>query len=155
MVVLEALLGQLAQRELVEDVFLQQDLLLVGRGSVEHRFPGCHDPVPQFLSVAAKHQLEQLRDGLGILLNLFLRVGVEDGQTGVDVPLGGVDSERDVDLDVLDAPDVTSRLPRELVVCVPGSAHAEEGGVGHSLGVCCDAVVLFAREVDMRGLETR
>ena len=64
------------------------------------------------------------------------------------MPLLAVDAEHGVDLDVLDAADVAAELPGELGVCVPGLAHAEEGGVGDGLGVGGDAVVLQGREVD-------
>jgi hypothetical protein len=32
---------------------------------------------------------------------------------------------------------------------VPGFAHAEEGGMGYGLCVCCDAVVLGGGEIDV------
>lgn len=44
-------------------------------------------------------------------------------------------------------------FPGKLVISAPGCAHAEEGGVGHGLGVGRDAVVVKGGEVYLGGLK--
>jgi hypothetical protein len=88
------------------------------------------------------------------LLDLFLRVGIEDGEAGVDVPLVCVDAKRYVLFNVLDAADVAGCFPWKLVIRRPSSAHAKEGGVCDSLRICCYAVMLFACKVDVLRSET-
>lgn len=87
------------------------------------------------------------------MFDLLFGIGIEDSETGVNVPFLGVDSEGKVDLNVLNSTDVAGYFPGELGVGVPGLAHGEEGGVGHGLGVCCDAVVLDSGEVHLRGVQ--
>ena len=99
--------------------------------------------------MASEHELEEPSDRLGVLLDLLLCVWVQDGEAGVDVPFVRVDAQGDVDLDVLDAAYVARVLPGELVVRHPCSTHAEEGCMRDGLRVGCDAVVLFAGEVDV------
>jgi hypothetical protein len=111
--------------------------------------------LPQLFAIPSKHELEELSDRLRILLDLLLRIGIHDSQSRVYVPLVRVYAEGDVLLDVLDATDVASGLPRKLVVRRPGCAHAEEGGMSDSLSVRRDAIVLVGGEVDVLGLEAR
>jgi hypothetical protein len=120
----------------------------------KHSFARGVYPVPQLVPLSGEHQLEQLGDRLGILLDLFLRVGVKDGETGVDVPFVCVDAKRYVLFNVLDATDIAGCLPWKLIIRRPSSAHAKEGGVCDSLCVCCYAVVLLACEVDVLRSET-
>jgi hypothetical protein len=103
----------------------------------------------ELFTISGEHELEELSDGLGILLDLFLCVGVQDGKAGIHVPLVRVDAEGDVLLDVFDATDVAARFPWELVVGGPCGAHAEEGGMRDGLCVRRDAVVLLGGEVDV------
>jgi hypothetical protein len=107
----------------------------------------------EFVSLTGKHELEQLGHRLRILLDLPLRIRVQDRKTGVDVPLIGVDAQRDVHLNVLDTTNVARAVPWELIVGEPSSAHTKEGGMGHSLCVGCDAIVLLGSEIDVLGLE--
>ncbi len=150
MVVFEALLRDLAEAEAIEDIVFEQQFL-PDSAPAEDGFSGRQDALPQLVSVAGEHELEELRDGLGVLLDLLLGVWVQDGEAGVDVPFVGVDAQGDVDLDVLDAADVARVFPRELLVRLPRGAHAEECGVRDGLRVCRDTVVLFAGEIDMLG----
>lgn len=156
-VVLQLALRHLPQAEPVQQVVPQQQLLALGLlvRPAKYGFPRCVHAPRQLRPVPREHQLEQLRHGLGVLLDLLAGVGVEDGEAGIDVPFVGVDAQGDVDLDVLDATNVAGRFPWELVVGGPRGAHAEEGGVGHGLGVGGDAVVLLACEVDVLGLQAR
>lgn len=104
---------------------------------------------PELFAVSGEHELEEFGDGFCILLDLLLCVGVHNGETGVYVPLVRVYAEGDVLLDILNAPDIAARFPRELIVRRPSCAHTEEGGMGDSLRICCDAVVLLGGEVDV------
>lgn len=103
----------------------------------------------------ANHELVQLSHGLGVLTDLFFRGWVKDGEAGVDVPFVGVDPERDVHLDVLDASYPSSDLPWKLVVRSPCGSHTQEGSMGDSLRIRRDVVVHLAGEVDVAGSETR
>lgn len=157
-VVLDPLCGLLAQAEAVQEFVFQQQLVIVGsllvhvaEDSTSRRF----DALPQFFLVSAKHELEQLGDRLGILLDLFLCRGVHNGKTGIDVPFVRVDAEHDVDLDILDTADVTGNLPWELVVRGPGASHAEKGCMCNGLGVSSDSVVCLCAELDMLRIEAR
>lgn len=85
--------------------------------------------------------------------DLFLGRGIENSETGVDVPFVRIDAESDVDLDVLDSAYPAIDFPGKLIVGVPCSAHAQESGVRHSLGIGCDAVVHLAAKVDILGFE--
>lgn len=150
MVIFQPLLGNLAEAEAVEDLVLEQEILVHATGAKDGVLGG-HDARAELFLVAAEEELEELGDGLGVLLDLLLGVRVEDGKSGVDVPFVCVDTQRDVDLDVLDAAYVPRVLPGELVVGHPGGAHAEEGGVRDGLRVCGDTVVLLAGQVDVLG----
>lgn len=102
------------------------------------------------------------------MLDLSLGGWVEDGETGVDVPLGRVDTEGDIDFDDFDAGDVARSLPGVgggLVPCcshtadqlrlrLGGGCSPQESSMGHSLRVGSDHVVLFVAQVDVAGLET-
>jgi hypothetical protein len=103
----------------------------------------------ELFTVPSEHELEELGDGFGVLFDLFLCIGVQDGETGIHVPLVRVDSKGDILLDVFDATDVAACFPRELVVGGPCGTHAEEGGMRDGLCVCRDAVVLLGGEVDV------
>ena len=135
-----------AEGEGGEDRGLDEGLLAPALG--EDLGPGGEEAGAEGGEVALEHELVEVGDAAGVLGDLLPGLGVEDGEAGVDVPLLAVDAEHGVDLDVLDAADVAAELPGELGVCVPGLAHAEEGGVGDGLGVGGDAVVLQGREVD-------
>lgn len=115
--------------------------------------PRREEAVAETGQVALEHELVQVGHAAGVLRDLLPRLRVQDRQTGVDVPLGRVDPDGQVDLDVLDAADVAAHHPGELAVRVPGLAHRQEGGMGHSLRVRGDAVVLLGAEVDKVGLE--
>lgn len=123
------------------------------RAGLEDDGAGALDAALELLFVAAQHELEELRHAGRVLLDLLLRARVEDCQPGVDVPLVAVDAQRDVDLDVLDAADVPRRLPGELVVRLPGRAHAQEGGMRDGLSVRRDDVVLLRAQIDHLGAE--
>ena len=153
-VVRRPLLRYLSQRKPVQDLVSQQQIATTTT-SFEHSPSGGFDPLLQRLTMTPEHQLEQFGDGLRVLADLFLRGWVEDSKTGIDVPFVGVDPESDVYLDVLNAAYVTVDFPGKLVVCVPGGAHAEKGGVCDGLRVCCDPVVCLRCEVDVLGAETR
>ena len=154
-VVLELLLGHLAETELVEQIITQQQLMAVVAHAAKDSLARSVHAAGQLVAVAGEHQLEQVRDRLGVLLDLLLGGRVEDGEAGVDVPLVCVDAQRDVHLYVFNAANVAGRFPGELVICGPRGAHAEEGGVRHGLRVGRDAVVLLAREVHVLGAQAR
>ena len=99
--------------------------------------------------MTTEHEFVQLSDTSRVLFDLFLGSWIEDRKTGVDVPFVAVDTQRDVDLDVLDAADVTRYLPGELPVGSPGSTHGQEGSVGHGLCVGCYTVVYFGSQFDV------
>lgn len=164
MVVRQQQLGLLAQAELVQRLVVEQGLVvgpvLVGGGTrndaaaaAKDALLGRVDAGAQLVPFALEHELVQLCRALGVLLNLLAGFGVKDGQAGVDVPLLAVDSQHNVDLDVLDAANVAGRLPRVLLHAVPGLAHGEKGRVSDGLRVGCDMVVLLGRQVDMSALK--
>jgi len=107
----------------------------------------------ELVPLPCEHELEQLGHRFGILLNLLLRVWVEDRKTCIDVPLIRVDAEGNVHLDVLNTTDVTRAVPRELVVREPCTAHAEESGMSNSLCVRCNAIMLLGGKIDVLGPE--
>ncbi len=92
---------------------------------------------------------------MSVLTDLLFGVRVQDGETGVNVPFLGVDSESQVDLDILNTTDISSDLPRKLSISMPGFTHTKEGGMGDSLSICCDAVMLCCGEIDVSGAKTR
>jgi hypothetical protein len=154
MVILELLLRHLTQAKLIQQLVAQQQLMaLVAMDAAKDGLARSVHARRELVAVPRQHQLEQLRDRLGVLLDLLLGVRVEDGEPRVDMPFVRVDAQRDVDLDVLDAANVARRFPGELVVGGPGGAHAEEGGVRHGLRVGRDAVVLLARQVHVLGAQ--
>lgn len=136
------------QRESIKDLIPQQKVLSLGI-----RFEDCgtslFDPLLQLVSFPFDHQLVKLRHGFCILSDLFLGRGIENSETGVDVPFVRIDPESDVDLDVLDSAYPTIDFPGKLIVGVPCSTHAQESSVRHSLGVGCDAVVHLPAKVDI------
>lgn len=85
--------------------------------------------------------------------DLFLGRGIKNSETGVDVPFIRVDAESDINLNVLDSAYPAIDFPWELVVGVPCSAHAQESGVRHGLGISCDTVVHLAAKVDILRFE--
>lgn len=105
--------------------------------------------------MTAKHQLEKFSDGFGILPDLLLCPRVQYGETSVDMPSIGVDSQHNVALDVFDAANITIDLPGELAVRKPGGTHAQECSVCYSLRVCRDAVMFLGCEADVIGVKTR
>jgi len=101
------------------------------------------DALLKIVSMAAKHQLKELSDGFGILPDLFFCPGIEYGETGVNMPFVGVDTQHNVALDIFDASNVTVDLPGKLIVREPGGAHTQECSVGYSLRVCRDPVMFL------------
>ena len=152
MIIRRLLRRHLAQRKAIEHLIIKQELGLA-QAADEHRIASSFDAPRQFLSVPAQHELEQLGNRLRVLLDLLLGGGIQDGQARVHVPLVRVDAQRDIDLDVLDAADVTADFPGELVVGAPCGAHAQEGGVRDGLRVGGDLVVERGGEVDVLGAE--
>lgn len=71
------------------------------------------------------------------------------------MPFVWIDTQRDVDLDVLNATYISRNLPRELIVGMPGSAHAQECRMRDGLRVCGDSIMLLSAEMDDFGLERR
>lgn len=65
------------------------------------------------------------------------------------MPFLGVDTQGEVDLDILDAAHVAGYFPGKLLVGVPGLTHGEEGCMGDGLGVSGYAVVFGGGEVDV------
>lgn len=151
MVILHPLRRLLAQTKPIQHIILQQQILIPV--APKHGLGRRIDPVAQLFLMAGQHELEQLSHALGVLADLPLGVGVEDGEACVDMPLVAVDAQRHVDLDVLDAAHVARDLPGKLRVGVPGGAHRQEGGVRDGLRVGRDAVVLGGRQVDVLGVQ--
>ena len=65
------------------------------------------------------------------------------------MPFVGVYPEGQVYLDILNAAYIAAYLPWKLIVGPPCRAHTQEGGMGNSLSVSRDDIVLFGREVHM------
>lgn len=105
----------LRQREPIEH-FITQEQILACSIRLEDRSTSGLNAFFQLVSLALDHQLVELRHRLRILPNLFLRRRVENGQTGVDMPLVRIDPQCDVDLDIFDTTYPPSNLPRELIV---------------------------------------
>lgn len=74
---------------------------------------------------ATQHQLEQLSDALGELVDLRARVRVEDRKARIDMPFVRVDAEHDVDFDGFDAADVVTVLPGVEAGACPCRAHPD------------------------------
>jgi hypothetical protein len=104
-VVLELLLGDCSERKLVEQVVPQKQLLAV-EVFTKDSFTRSMDPFAQLVPLSGEHELEQLCDRLGILLDLPFRIWVENSEACIDVPLVGVDAQGNVHLDVLNTADV-------------------------------------------------
>ena len=156
MVISCLLLRNLAQREPIQDLISQQQIpIILTLPGMEDRRSRRLDPMREFLTMPTKHQLEQFCHRLGILPDLSFGRGIENSETGIDVPFVGVYPERQVDLDVLDASDIAVDFPGELVVGSPGCSHTQEGCMGYGLGVSGDDVVLLGCEMDMFGAEAR
>lgn len=83
-----------AEAELVQDLVFEQRLAGPLRVVLfaEDFFFGAENAHAQLVEVAAEHQLVQLGDALGVLVDLLAGLGVEDGEAGVDVPLLAVDA---------------------------------------------------------------
>lgn len=146
--------GGLAERKRVEDRVLDEGpLVLAPRlGAKDLVARGKHAPA-QAGQVADEHELVEVGDAARVLRDLLARLGVEDGEAGVDMPFLAVDAQHEVDFDVFDAADVAAHGPRELPVGVPRLAHGEESGVCDGLRVGRDAVVLSRGEVHEFGPE--
>src|SRR5436190_24139268 len=71
------------------------------------------------------------------------------------MPFIGVDSHHHIDLDVLNASNVSWNLPGELLICHPCRAHAQECRMGDCLGVRCNSVVLYSSQTHVSGSEAR
>jgi hypothetical protein len=53
----------------------------------KHGFACSVNSSAELVAVSSEHELEELGNGLGVLLDLLLRIGIHDGKTGVHVPL--------------------------------------------------------------------
>lgn len=104
--------------------------------------------------MSSDHEFVQIGDRLGVLTDLLLGRRVKDSKSGVHVPFVGVDAQGNVDLHVLNTAHPSPMLPRELLVGLPRSSHAQEGCVSDSLCIRSNAVVHLAGEVDMCRSET-
>lgn len=124
MVVSHTFRRQLPQREPIQNLIPQEKISsgVFGEDSCTRGL----DTLCQLFPMTAQHQLEQLGYRLGILLDLLLSRRIEDCETSVDVPFVGIDTKRDIDLNVLDTSDVARDLPGKLLVSRPCSAHAVE-----------------------------
>ena len=67
------------------------------------------------------------------------------------MPLIGVNSKHEVDLDVFDAANVAVSLPRELLISFPSRTHTKEGGMRDSLSIGSDVVMLFSCKLNPFG----
>lgn len=144
----------LTETEAINKLFIQQQFLAVSLLLSENSLLSRIHSLPQTLRITREHQLKQLRDALRVLSQLCFGGGIQNRETGVDVPFVAVDPEHEVDLDVFDSARVSAQFPRELVVGLPGRAHGEEGRVRDGLCVCRDAVVHGCRDPHEFWLET-
>lgn len=103
--------------------------------------------------MSAKHQLEQLGHAFSILAYLLPSAGVQDRETSIDMPFIAVDAQHEINLDVFDPADVAWDVPGKLVIGLPCSTHAEEGGVRHGLRICCYTVMRICGDGDELGLK--
>lgn len=110
-------------------------------------------PALELLPMPPNHEFVQFGNRFGVLADLLLGCRVEDGEPSINVPFVGVDAQGDVHLYVLNTAYPPGKLPWELLVGLPCGSHTQEGCVSDSLGICGDAVVVLAGEVDMRGSE--
>lgn len=138
--------------EAIEHFIFQKQVLADGV-RFENRCAGGLDSTLKLVPTPFDHQFVQVRHGFRILADLFLCRRIEDGEPGIDVPFIRVDSQRDVYLHVLDAPDPTTNLPGKLVISSPRRSHAQEGGMSDGLRVCRDMVMHCAGEVDVFRIE--
>ena len=99
--------------------------------------------------MSSEHQLEQLRHRRRILPDLCFGRGIQDGKTCIDMPFIRVYPEGQVYLDILNATYVAAYLPWKLVVGPPCRAHTQKRGMGNSLGVSRNDIVLLGREMHM------
>ena len=90
---------------------------------------------------------------MGCSVRVAIWFWVEDRETSVDMPFLAVDTDCQIDLDMLDATDVTAHHPRELVVRMPCFAHGKECRMSNGLCIGGDAVMFFRCEVDKIRLE--
>lgn len=102
--------GEPPEAELVEDALTEEDLR--APAAFEDLPAGAVEPLAEFLALAFEHELEELRDAFGVLVDLQARGRVQDGKARVDVPFIRVDAEHDVDLHRFDSADVFAFLPR-------------------------------------------
>ena len=116
-----------AEAEFVEDVRGEEDRVALRRGGgvakhglacpfhafsqLPRAFPFPFPSFPFRLRTALQHELKELRGALRVLVDLYARAGVEDGEAGVDVPLVGVDAEGEVYFCCFDAADVEAVFP--------------------------------------------
>lgn len=140
-----------AETEPVEDVIAEQQFAVPL--FPKHRVSRSVDACGELLALSLQYQLEQFGHRCCVLPYLLLRGRVEHREPGVDVPLVAVDAQRDVDLDILDPALPPRDFPGELVVRVPGGAHAQERRVRDRLRVGRDAVVLGCAQVHKLGAE--
>jgi hypothetical protein len=69
------------------------------------------------------------------------------------VPFVAVDTEGNVDLDDLDAANVSLGFPRVVLAVFPCGAHTQECGVCDGLGVGRDEIMLLVCQVDVSRFE--
>jgi hypothetical protein len=85
-VIWELFLGQGAKTELVEEIVAEKEFLFRGAIFTKDGFACGVDSVAELFTMPGKHEFEELGDGLGVLLDLLLCVGVQDGKAGVHMP---------------------------------------------------------------------
>lgn len=104
-----------------------KDFVLKKQSSACIRFENCCtcglDPVCQLFTMTTKHELVKLSNGLWILLDLLLSRGIQYCKASVNMPFVWVDAKSNIDLDILDATNISVDLPWKLIVCCPSRAH--------------------------------
>ena len=89
----------------------------------EYFVSGLVDSFSETFFVCGEHKFEYFCRTTSELVDLVTSGGVEDGETGVDVPFVGVDSQHDVNLHCFDAFDVVPMFPGVTLLACPGCAH--------------------------------
>ena len=73
------------EAELIKDV-LRHEHGTAHLDGTKDLVPSCVNPFPQTFFVLVEHNLENLDRTLSVLIDLDTGGGIEDGETGVDVP---------------------------------------------------------------------